>query len=72
VKAFTIFTRTVGGQWVEAFDNTRMLSRGVMHTLRPERGTAHVRFVKIVMRKSASDPRFMDMLELSVRGTTRR
>jgi extracellular elastinolytic metalloproteinase len=71
VKAFTILTRTVGGRWIEAYDNASLLERGVIHTLRPDAGTERVRFVKIVMRSSANDPQFMDMLELSVRGTTR-
>jgi hypothetical protein len=39
-----------------------------MHTLRPGTGTDNVRYVRIVMRSSSGDRKFMDMLELSVRG----
>jgi hypothetical protein len=69
VRAFTIETRTANSRrWVTAYTNSRRLSVDVMHTLRPRTGTDNVRYVRIVMRSSSGDRKFMDMLELSVRG----
>ncbi|HYG73165.1 MAG TPA: M36 family metallopeptidase [Actinomycetota bacterium] len=72
VKAFSIYTRTQGGRWVLAYERESLLKRHVMHTLRPTGGKRNVRMVRIVMRSNAGDPSFMDMLELSVRGTPSR
>jgi hypothetical protein len=69
VKTFEIRTRTRTGSWETAYERSRPLRRGVMHTLVPRRGTGRkVRFVKLVMLDNYGDPLFMDMLELSVRG----
>jgi extracellular elastinolytic metalloproteinase len=69
VRAFSISTKTKHGRWIRAFDNDGRLRVGVLLTLRPHAGARNVRFVKITMRSSSGDPAFMDMLELSVRGT---
>lgn len=69
VKAFEIQTRTGNGDWETAYERTKKLPLGVLHTLKPNRGTKkNVRFVRLIMRKNGGDPLFMDMLELSVRG----
>jgi extracellular elastinolytic metalloproteinase len=70
VRAFSIQTRRANSRhWTTAYVNRRSLTASVMHTLRPRRGTDNVRYVRVIMRSSSGDHRFMDMLELSVRGT---
>ncbi len=69
LRVFEIQTKARGGHWVTAYRRSRPLRRGVMHTLRPIRGsTDKVRFVKLVMFDNFGDPLFTDVLELSVRG----
>lgn len=69
VKVFEIQTRTSDGPWETAYERTQKLELGVMHTLKPNKGTKrNVRFIRLIMKKNYGDPRFMDMLELSVRG----
>ena len=69
VKAFEIQTRTKNGAWETAYERSKKLELGVMHTLKPNKGTRkNVRYVRLVMKKNGGDPLFMDVLELSVRG----
>ncbi len=70
VRVFEIQTRRHKGKpWVTAYRRSKRLPLGVLHTLEPEAGTRRVRFVKLIMLDNRGDPLFMDMLELSVRGT---
>jgi len=70
VRVFEIRTRRgEGTPWVTAYRRSARLRLGVLHTLPPEAGTRGVRFVKLVMLDNRGDPLFMDMLELTVRGT---
>jgi len=70
VKVFEIQTRRAKGEpWITAYRRSRKLPRGVMNTLVPTAGDTKVRFVKMIMLDNYGDRLFMDMLELSVRGT---
>jgi extracellular elastinolytic metalloproteinase len=69
VSAFDIYTRTTGGTWVLAWHQQRALSAGRLHRLDPSRGTTRVRDVRFVMRENRSRSPFLDLSELSVRGT---
>jgi hypothetical protein len=69
VRAFEIQTRSQGGRWRTAYRRTGSLELGVLHPLRPRRGSGEeVRFVRLIMLDNYGDPQFMDVLELSVRG----
>jgi extracellular elastinolytic metalloproteinase len=69
VQAFDIFTRTANGSWVLAVTRDTTLPTGVLNRLVPARGSRNVRFVKLTMRTNRGNPDFMDMQELSVRGS---
>ncbi len=68
VSSFEIYTRKVGGRWVLAFTGGR-LPIGRMIDLVPRAGKTQVRFVKLVMLANRGNDKYMDMRELSVRGT---
>jgi extracellular elastinolytic metalloproteinase len=68
VKRFKIQTRSVGGDWVRAFVGTAPANGKLVKYL-PVAGTDDVRFVRLTMLSNHGDPLFMDVMELSVRGT---
>lgn len=70
VRVFEIQTKKPGGSWVRAYRRSGPLPLGEMNTLLPQRGSKrNVVLVKLIMLDNYGDPLFMDMLELSVRGT---
>jgi hypothetical protein len=69
VKAFTIRTRTAGGAWMTAYRSSTALPQGRLNLLRPRKGTKDVLYVRLVMRSNRGNALFMDMSELSVRGS---
>jgi hypothetical protein len=69
VRAFDIHTRTRRGRWVRAYRNTTTLSEGALHRLEPRAGDRRVAAVKIVLRTNRGDRRWIDLTELSVRGS---
>lgn len=68
VKRFTIETRTAGGEWVIAVSGTADAD-SVLHTFRARAGRQNVRFVRFTMKSNHGDELFMDVLEVTVRGT---
>ena len=68
VKRFKIQTRSVGGDWIRAFVGTAPANGKLVKYL-PVAGTDDVRFVRLTMLSNHGDPLFMDVMELSVRGT---
>jgi extracellular elastinolytic metalloproteinase len=69
VKAFTIQTRKAHGHWVTAFKTSKALPQGRLIKIRPRAGAKDVRFVRLIMRSNRGNALYMDMSELSVRGT---
>ena len=70
VKAFTIETRkNANAPWRTAV-TANAPSDGQLHAYTPTAGTAGVRFVRFTMRSNHGDANFMDVLEVTVRGTT--
>ncbi len=69
VKGFTIQTRSGHGPWITAVENSKSfpLSRFVRFV--PTAGSTGVTQIRFTMRSNRGDRRFMDMLEISVRGT---
>ncbi|MEX0985580.1 MAG: M36 family metallopeptidase [Actinomycetota bacterium] len=69
-ETFDIYTRRPGGSWVLAWRQSSALPGGRLNRVVPSAGTRDVRYVRFVM-KSNRDRReiFLDMSELSVRGT---
>jgi extracellular elastinolytic metalloproteinase len=67
-KTFKIFTKKAGGKWVLAFSGTKR-KIGRLNTLIPATGAKHVRFVKLVLLTNRGNPAYMDMSELTVRGS---
>jgi hypothetical protein len=43
---------------------------GVLRSFSPSRRTDNVRFVRFIMRSTHGNTEFMDVLEVTVRGTT--
>jgi hypothetical protein len=68
VRSFTIKVRRAHGRWRTALEHDGGFTHGVLHTFRLRRTLRNVRLVRMVMLKS-NHPAYMDMLELSVRGT---
>ena len=69
VKRFTIQTRTRAREdWVTAL-TARSPADGVLRTYLPSQGTTNVRFIRFIMRSTHGDTEFMDVLEVTVRGT---
>ena len=70
VKAFTIETRkNANAPWRTAV-TANAPSDGQLHAYTPTAGTGGVRFVRFTMRSNHGDANFMDILEVTVRGTT--
>jgi hypothetical protein len=70
VKRFTIQTRTrARAPWVTALTASARAD-GVLRSFSPSAGTANVRFVRFIMRSTHGNTEFMDVLEVTVRGTT--
>ena len=67
VKRFMIETKS-GGSWVTAFVGNAP-NNGKLLTYIPRAGKKNVRFVKITMLSNHGDSIFMDVMEVSVRGT---
>ena len=67
-KTFKIYTKRARGRWVLAFSGGK-LKTGRLNTLIPIAGSNNVRSVKLVLLTNRGDPQWMDMNELSVRGT---
>jgi hypothetical protein len=67
-KTFKIYTKTSGGAWVLAYSGKK-LKPGRLNTLTPSAGTSNVRFVKLVLLTNRGHPSYMDMRELTVRGS---
>jgi len=67
-KTFTISTKTAGGKWVLAYSGGK-LKIGKLNTLIPSAGAGNVRFVKLVLLTNRGNPSYMDMSELTVRGS---
>jgi hypothetical protein len=68
VKAFDIYVKRVGGNWIRVVHRTTGLPEGRLSALPATNAPASVRFVKLVMRSTRGNHLFMDMSELSVRG----
>lgn len=68
VKRFTIETRKASGNWVVALSDT-VDNDGVLHTFKAKAGKQNVRFIRFTMRSTHGDDVFMDVLEVTVRGT---
>ena len=68
-KTFAIYTKKAGDHWVLAYEGNKKLPIGKLTRLVPIRGTDGVRFVKLVLLTNRGNDRYMDMLELTVRGT---
>jgi extracellular elastinolytic metalloproteinase len=68
VKKFEIWTRTGKGDWRKAVTASAP-SNGRLKTYVPAKGTQNVRFVRFVMVSNHGNRAFMDVLEVSVRGT---
>jgi hypothetical protein len=67
-KTFKIFTRKAGETWVLAYSGGK-LKTGRLNKLIPSGGTRNVRFVKLVLLTNRGHPSYMDMRELTVRGS---
>lgn len=68
VKKFTIETKVAGGNWVVAVSGT-VDADGVLHTFTAKAGKQNVRFIRFTMKSNHGDELFMDVLEVTVRGT---
>jgi hypothetical protein len=68
VKGFEIWTRTAGGDWRKAFVGSAPAT-GKLKTYVPTKGKKNVRFIRFVMVSNHGNSAFMDVLEVSVRGT---
>jgi hypothetical protein len=69
VKAFTIQTRTAHGPWITAYATTSALPQGRLNELAPRAGASNVVYVRLIMRSNRGNALYMDMSELSVRGS---
>jgi hypothetical protein len=70
VKAFKIETKTASGSFRVAVNHQTALPIGHFTTLTPAApASSHVLFVRFTMISNRGDHRFMDMTELSVRGS---
>jgi hypothetical protein len=69
VKGFAIQTRTATGRWVTAYASSTGLPQGRLNRLIPRAGRANVVEVRLIMRSNRGNALFMDLSELSVRGT---
>ncbi len=69
VKAFTIQTRTAHGPWITAYASATALPQGRLNVLVPHAGTSNVVYVRLIMRSNRGNAPYMDMSELSVRGS---
>jgi hypothetical protein len=67
-KTFAIYTKKAGGAWLLAYPGKK-LKAGRLNTLIPTRGTNAVRFVKLVLLTNRGHPSYLDMRELTVRGS---
>jgi hypothetical protein len=69
VKGFTVQTRTLNGGWITVL-KANADNDGVLRTFRPSgsTGLTKVRFVRFIMRSTHGDNRFMDVIEVAVRG----
>ena len=67
-KTFTIYTKKAGGTWVLAYSGKK-LKTGKLNKLIPSAGANNVRFVKLVLLTNRGNPSYMDMSELTVRGS---
>ena len=69
VKRFLIQTRTLNGtKWRLAVD-AKAPANGKLKTYLPTGGRYNVRFVRVVMITNHGNPLFLDVLEVTVRGT---
>ena len=69
VKAFTIQTRrNADAPWRDAVSGIAD-NDGELHAFPPDAASSGVRFVRFVMRSNHGDVNYMDVLEVSVRGT---
>jgi len=68
VKKFEIWTRTASGDWRMAAEGSAP-ANGRLKRYLPSRGMKNVRFVRFVMVSNHGNPAFMDVLEVTVRGT---
>jgi hypothetical protein len=69
VRAFTIQTRTASGPWITAYASLTGLPQGRLSRLVPRAGGSNVVYVRLIMRSNRGNALYMDMSELSVRGT---
>ena len=69
VKAFDIYTKTASGSWILAWRQTDALPQGRLNRLVPSTGRNDVRCVRFVMKSNVGRNIFLDMSELSVRGS---
>lgn len=69
VRSFRIQTRTLHGPWVTALARLKVLPAGRLNRLLPQRGKKNVIAVRLTMLSNRGNPYFMDMSELSVRGS---
>ncbi len=69
VKSFTIETRSGHRAWVTAVVNTKSFPLGRFVTFVPKAGSTRVTQIRFTMRSNRGNPLFMDMLDISVRGT---
>ncbi len=67
-RTFTIYTKKAGGAWVLAYSGKK-LKTGRLNKLIPSAGANNVRFVKLVLLTNRGNPSYMDMSELTVRGS---
>ena len=69
VKHFRVFTRTGSrSPWTLAVD-AKAKSDSLLHAFSTSAGAENVRWIKFVMLSNHGDPLFMDVLEVSVRGS---
>jgi hypothetical protein len=69
VRAFTIQTRTAHGPWITAYASATALPQGRLNVLVPHAGTSNVVYVRLIMRPNRGNAPYIDMSELSVRGS---
>ena len=67
-RTFKIYTKKAGAAWVLAYSGGR-LTTGRLNKLIPTAGASNVRFVKLVLLTNRGNPSYMDMSELTVRGS---
>ncbi len=68
VKKFRIETKTSGGQWVTAL-TAKAKADSRLHVFTTNHGVSNVRMIRFVMLTTHGNTDFMDVLEVSVRGT---